>query len=450
MINFLKNYFRFESFETDFKTEIMAGITTFLTMAYILGVNVGILSASGIPAGAVFLATALSAAVASIFMGIYSNSPIALAPGMGLNAFFTYTVVLTYGYTWQEGLSMVFLSGVIFLLISLLGLRRLIVDSIPKSLKQSIGAAIGFFIAFIGLVKMGVIVGSPNTLVTLGNLKNPTVLLALFGLVLTVILMSLRVKAAVFFGLLSTAIVGVLLNKFGISGMPTTPTQVVSVSFDTSAFGAFLQGLGSVVTKPGSIVIVFTMLFVDFFDTAGTLIAVTNKISTSTEKEYDMNKMFYSDAIGTIVGSCAGTSNVTSYVESTSGVAVGGRTGFTAIVVGILFLLSTLFSPLLQVVSGIAIESGAILEPIVAPSLVVVGVLMATQLSNVDWHDFSAAASGFVTIIIMILSYSIADGIAAGFIFYVVSKVFVTKERKEISKVVWVLFVVFLLNFIIK
>ncbi|CAM3140716.1 NCS2 family permease [Streptobacillus ratti] len=442
----MNKFFKFYTYETNFKTEVIAGITTFLTMAYILGVNVGILSTAGLPANAVFLATAVAAAVACIFMGLYSNSPVALAPGMGLNAFFTYTVVLEYGYTWQEALAMVFLSGVIFLIISLLGLRKLIIESIPASLKQSIGAGIGFFIAFIGLVKMGVIVASPATLVTLGNFKNPTVLLALFGLFITIILMSLEFKSGIFIGLFITAVVGIILNKIGISGMPTTPTQVVSVQFDTSVIGAFVGGLKSIITKPQTIIVVFTMLFVDFFDTAGTLIAVTNKINNNGKKDYDMDKMFYSDAIGTIVGSAFGTSNVTSYIESTSGVAVGGRTGLTSIVVGLLFLLSTLFSPLLTVISGIEV-SGVFLEPVVAPSLVVVGILMATQLSNVDWHDFSTASSGFITIVVMILSYSIADGIAAGFIVYVLSKLF-TNKNKEIGKVVWFLFTVFLLYFI--
>ncbi|WP_073507970.1 NCS2 family permease [Streptobacillus notomytis] len=442
----MNKFFKFYTYETNFKTELIAGITTFLTMAYILGVNVGILSTAGLPANAVFLATAISAAVACIFMGFYSNSPVALAPGMGLNAFFTYTVVLEYGYTWQEALAMVFLSGVIFLLISLLGLRKLIIDSIPVGLKQSIGAGIGFFIAFIGLVKMGVIVANPATLVTLRNFKNPTVLLALFGLFITIILMSLEFKSGIFIGLFITAIVGIILNKAGITGMPATPTKIVSIQFDTSAIGAFLDGLKSIMNKPQTIIVVFTMLFVDFFDTAGTLIAVTNKINNNGRKNYDMDKMFYSDAIGTIVGSALGTSNVTSYIESTSGVAVGGRTGLTSIIVGLLFLLSTLFSPLLTVISGIEVN-GVFLEPVVAPSLVVVGILMATQLSNVDWRDFSTAAAGFITIVVMILSYSIADGIAAGFIVYVLSKLF-TSKRKKIGKVVWLLFIIFLIYFI--
>lgn len=448
MIKTLETFFKFKDFETDFKTEVMAGITTFLTMAYILGVNVGILSASGIPANAVFLATAISSAIATIFMGIHSNSPIALAPGMGLNAFFTYTVVMAYGYTWEEGLAMVFLSGISFFVISFLGIRKVIVEAIPETLKQSIGAGIGFFIAFIGLVKMGIIVDNPATLVSIGNLKNPTVLLALFGLVITIILMTMEVKSAVFVGLFGTAVVGIILNTLGVPGMPQTPKAIMSATFDTSAIGAFARGLSSVITKPNTVVVVFTMLFIDFFDTAGTLIAVINKISTSAKKVYNIDKMFYSDAIGTITGSVFGTSNVTSYIESASGVAAGGRTGFTAVVVGILFLLSTLFSPLLSVVASIDVN-GVFLEPIVAPSLVVVGILMATQLSNIDWHDFTTAASGFITIVIMILSYSIADGIAAGFITYVITKMF-TEERKNINKVLWVLFIVFIIHFLVK
>lgn len=448
MKNFLYSFFKIDEYGSSIRTEVIAGITTFLAMAYILGVNIGILSVAGIPPKAVFIATAISAATASIFMGLYSNSPIALAPGMGLNAFFTYTIVLTYNYTWQEALAMVFLSGVIFLLISLFGLRKYIINSIPNNLKQSIGAGIGFFIAFLGLTKLGIIVSNPNTFVTLGSFKNPTVILGLFGLLLTLVLLSLEIKSAIFIGLFSTAVVGLVLSKFGISGMPVFPNGIVSFDFDTSAIFKFTEGLKTVLIDKRTIVIVFTLLFVDFFDTAGTLIAVSNKVSSSSSKDYNMDKMFYSDSIGTIVGSMLGTSNVTSYIESTSGVAVGGRTGLTSVVVGLLFLLSTLFSPLLSVISSIEVN-GMFLEPIVAPSLVIVGVLMATQLSNVDWHDFSAAAAGFFTIIIMVLSYSIADGIAAGFIVYVIVKTKLT-NFKEINPTLWFLFAIFVLHFVIK
>ncbi len=442
----MNKLFRIEEHGSTVKTEVFAGITTFLTMAYILAVNVSILSLAGIPGTAVFFATSISAAIATMFMGVYANAPIALAPGMGLNAFFTFTVVMTLGYTYQEGLAMVFVSGIIFFLISLIGLRKKIIDSIPNSLKQSIGAGIGFFIAFIGLVKMGVIVKHPATLVGLGNLKNPTVALALFGLFITIILLSLDVKAAVFVGILITAIVGIILNSMGVQNMPQLPTKVVDFNFDISVAGAFISGLKSILTKPESVVVILTMLFVDFFDTAGTLIAVTNKIEDKSEKTYNMNKMFYSDALGTIVGATLGTSNVTSYIEAASGVAAGGRTGLTSVVTGTLFLLSTMFAPLLSIVQSIPVGE-AFLEPVVAPALVVVGILMATQLSSVDWHDFSTASSGFITIIVMILTYSIANGIAAGFIVYVIIKIF-NKEMKKIKPVVWILFAIFILHFI--
>ena len=440
-------FFKLEEYGTTVKTEIVSGVITFLTMAYILGVNSSILSTSGLSANAVYFATAISAAIATIFMGLYANVPIALAPGMGLNAFFTFTVVLTAGYTPEEALAMVFLSGIIFLVISVLGLRKLIIDSIPKNLKQAIGAAIGFFIAFIGLTKMGVIIASPATYVTINNLKNPTILLGIFGLLLTIILMSLEIKSAIFLGLVITAILGVILGLLGINGMPSLPSNIISFNFDISAVGIFTKGLPKVLTNPKSIVFVFTMLFVDFFDTAGTLIAVTNKITSNSKKSYDMNKMFFSDAIGTIVGSTLGTSNVTSFIESSSGVSAGARTGLSSVVVGILFLLSTLFSPLLSIVSGIDVN-GISAEPIIAPTLVVVGILMATQLSNVDWHDFREAASGFVTIVIMLLSYSIANGIAAGFIVYVISSLF-TNKRKDIPKSIWFLTIIFVLHFYI-
>lgn len=447
------SYFKLKEHGTDLKSEFLGGLTTFLTMAYILGVNASILGSAGLTPGSVFFATAISSAVATIFMGIYANAPIALAPGMGLNAFFTYTVVLGSGYTPAEALAMVFVSGLIFLAISVLGLRKLIVDSIPTSLKKSIGAAIGFFIAFIGLNKLGIIIANPATYVTLGSFKNPTVLLGVFGLILTLILMTLEIRSAAFLGLLATAILGIVLGLSGVSGMPTLPNGIISLSFDTSSVGLFLSGLGSILTKPESIVIIFTMLFVDFFDTAGTLIAVIDKIKglvknehPELEVDYNIDKMFYSDALGTVVGATLGTSNVTSFVESSSGVAAGGRTGLSSVIVGILFLLSTLFSPLLSVVDSIAVNDTLFLSPVVAPTLVIVGVLMATQLSNVDWHDFRAAASGFATIIIMVLSYSIANGIAAGFIVYVITNIF-SKEKKKLPAIIWVLFVIFLLHF---
>lgn len=420
-----------------FKTEIIAGIITFLTMAYILGVNPAILSATGMPKQSVFLATALSAGIASILMGLIANYPVALAPGMGINAFFTYTVVLTYGYTWQEGLSLVFLSGIVFLIISLTGIRKKIIDSIPSSLKQAIGAGIGFFIAFIGLVNSGIIVKNDATLVGIGNLRNPSTLLAIIGLFITIYLMSKNIRAALFFGLISTSIIGLILGYLGYENMPYF-SSFVSVNFEYETFGSFLQGFKGIIGKKDIFIVVFTFLFVDFFDTAGTLLAICNKIGLVDENENikNIDKALIADSTGTIIGSILGTSTVTSYIESTSGVAAGGKTGITAITTGILFLLSTLFFPLLTLVT----------PSVVAPALICVGILMATQLSNIDWHDFTSAASGFFIIIMMILGYSIADGIASGFIVYVITMI-AKGEIKNIKPTVWFLTAIFILHF---
>ena len=422
------------------KTEIIAGITTFLTMAYILGVNPNILSTAGIPRQSVFIATALSAGIASIIMGLVANYPVALAPGMGVNAFFTYTVVLTYGYTWQEGLSLVFMSGIIFLLISITGIRKKIIDSIPTSLKQAIGAGIGFFIAFIGLVNSGIIVKNEATLVGIGNLREPATMLANIGIVITIYLMSLNIRAALFFGLVITAFIGFILGLFGYENMPYF-SNVASVNFEYETFGAFLQGFKTILTKKDLFIVVFTFLFVDFFDTAGTLLAVCSKIGLVDENEnvQNIDKALLADSTGTIIGSILGTSTVTSYIESTSGVAAGGRTGVTAITTGILFLLSTLFFPLLTLIT----------PSVVAPALICVGILMATQLSNIDWHDFTAAASGFFTIIMMILGYSIADGIATGFIVYIITMI-AKGDAKKVKPTVWFLTVIFILHFVIR
>lgn len=444
----ISNFFKIEQYGSSIKKEIIAGTTNFLTMAYILGVNTVILTASGMDFNSVFLATAISSAIACFVMGLYANAPLGLAPGMGSNSFFTFVVVKLYGYSYQEALAMVFLSGTFFIILSLTGIRDKIINSIPENLKQSIGAGTGFFIALIGLVKAGIVVDSPATLITLGNLKNPTVLLAVFGFLITIVFISKKLEAAVFFGLLVTAIVGVILGKFGIEGMPIFTNEIIKVNTSLNHFGDFLIGLKSLINKPDAIFLIFTFFFVDFFDTAGTLVAITNKITTSTERKYEMKKMLFSDAVGTVVGAVLGTSTVTTLTESTSGVAAGGRTGLTAIVTGIWFLIASMFTPLVSIASPILVN-GIYLEPIIAPSLICVGILMATQLADIEWNDFSAAASGFITIIMMVLTYSIPNGIAAGFIVYVFSKLF-TNKVKEIKLSVWAMFALFILHFIIK
>lgn len=448
MQSLVKRYFKFDEYETNLKTEVIAGTTNFLTMAYILGVNTIILSSTGMDFDSVFLATTLSAAIACFVMGLYANAPLGLASGMGSNAFFTFVVVKLYGYSYQEALAMVFVSGSLFMILALTGVRDKIIDSIPENLKQSIGAGTGFFIALIGLVKAGIIVDSPATLITLGNFKNPTVLLAIFGFLLTIVLISKNIDTAVFLGLLVTALIGVILGKLGLEGMPTLSKNMIEVNTSLNHFGDFWLGLKSLIHKPESILMIFTFFFVDFFDTAGTLVAIVNKINTKSEKKYEMKKMLVCDSIGTIAGAVLGTSTVTTLTESTSGVASGGRTGMTAITTGLWFLVASMFTPLVAIAAPINV-GGIFLEPIIAPSLICVGILMATQLSSIDWHDFTTAAAGFTTIIIMVLSYSIPDGIAAGFIVYVFSKIF-TKQVKEIKLSVWLMFALFILHFYLK
>lgn len=436
--------FKLSSKGTTVKVEILAGLTTFLTMAYILAVNPGLLSSefgAGMPFQSVFLATALSSALASIIMGLYANYPIALAPGMGVNAFFSFTAVNMLGGSWQAGLAAVFVSGVLFMIISMTGIRKMVINAIPKNLKLAIGAGIGFFIAFIGLQNAGIVVNNDAVLVGLGDLTAPTVLLAVFGILVTFALLARKVSAGVFYGLVITAVVGVVAGLAGVEGMPALPTAVVSFNFDMPTFGAFIGGFDELFASPSAILIIFTFLFIDFFDTAGTLVAVAGKtnLMNADGELTDVDKALMSDAVGTVAGAILGTSTVTSFIESAAGVGVGGRTGLTAVTTGVLFILSIVFFPVLAVING----------TVTAPALVVVGVLMAQQLGNIDWEDFVAATSGFVAIITMILAYSIADGIATGFITYGVVMI-ASGKAKEVKPVIWVLIAVFIAHFILK
>lgn len=436
----LEKLFHLKDKNANVKTELIAGLTTFLAMAYILAVNPAILGESGMDAHSVFMATAISAGIASILMGVLANYPVALAPGMGVNALFTYTVVLAMGYSWQAALASVFVSGVIFLLISVTGLRKVVINAIPKQLKLAIGAGIGFFIAFVALKNAGIIVADASTGVALGDLTQPTVLLAIFGILITIALVIKRVPAAVFVGMVITAVVGLIAGFAGVAGMPALPEQFITTDFSISTFGAFAQGFRGLFVDPfNAFVIIFSFLFVDFFDTAGTLVAVGNRCGLVNEEGELENaeKALLADAIGTVVGAVFGTSTVTSFVESTSGVEVGGRTGLTSCTTGILFFLSILVSPIVLSTATSAVT---------APALIVVGMLMAQQLGGVDWDDFIYAASGFVTVIVMILSYSIANGIALGFITYGVAML-ASGKAKKVSPVIWVLDVIFILYF---
>lgn len=432
----MKKYFQFEELGTNYRREIIGGITTFLAMAYILAVNPDMLAAAGIDKGAAFVATALAAISGSLIMGILAKYPIALAPGMGLNAFFAFTVVGTMQIPWQTALTGVFFSGVIFILLSLSGIRETIINAIPVQLKYAVSAGIGLFITFVGLQKSGIIVDNESTLVALGDFTNGSTLLAIVGLVIVVILMVKKVPGSIFIGLVISAIIGM------ITGVIDTPKSIVSaVPSISSTFGVALDPIihdfSSLLTLK-FLVVVLTFLFVDFFDTAGTLMAVADKAGlVKNNKLPRAGRALMADALGTTVGSLFGTSTTTAYVESTAGVAAGARSGFAAVVTAFLFFIALFFSPLLAVVTS----------AVTAPALIIVGVLMVASLKNIEWNSIEVAVPAFLTMIIMPLGYSIAAGIAAGFIFYPLTML-LAGRRKEVHWIMYVLFFVFLAYFI--
>ena len=439
-IYFMEKFFKLNEKNTSVKTEILAGLTTFLAMAYILGVNPSILGDTGMDKASVFLATALSAGVASIIMGLVANYPVALAAGMGVNALFAYTICGQMGFTWSAALCAVFISGVIFVVISVTGIRKAIINAIPVQLKLAIGSGIGFFIAFVGLKNAGIIVANSSTFVGIGDLTDPSVLLAIIGLLITIALVIKNVPAAVFVGMVITAVLGIIGGCFGLEGMPTLPSNPVSADFQFEALGACFTGFGELFANPfQAFVVIFSFLFVDFFDTAGTLVAIGNRIGLVNEKGELENaeQALLADAIGTVFGAVIGTSTVTSFVESSSGVGVGGRTGLTACTSGVLFLLSVFLSPLVL---------STVTNAVTAPALVVVGIMMAQQLKGIDWDDMVFASAGFITVIMMILMYSISNGIACGFIAYTVAMV-AAGRSKDIHPTVWVLLVIFVAYF---
>ncbi len=428
----MNKFFKLEERGTTIKTEVMAGIITFLSMAYIIFVNPDMLSATGMDQGAVFTATILASVIGTLIMGLFANFPVALAPGMGMNAFFTFTVVLTYGYSWQQALAGIFVSGIIFMILSVTGLRELIINSIPKSLKHAVGVGIGFFIAFIGLVNAGIVVNNEATLVGLGNFTDPNVLLAVFGVIVMLFLLVRKVPAAIFIGMVATVIIGLF------TGLIAMPTQVVSaVPSLEPTFGALFEALPSIFSFD-MVPIIFSFLFVDFFDTAGTLISVgTNAGLINKDGELiDADKALLSDSTATVIGSVLGTSSTTSFVESLAGVGAGGRTGLTAVVTAICFLVMLFFSPLL----------GIITSAVTAPALIAVGMLMASSLGHIEWDEIETTIPAFATIIVMLLGYSIAEGIAVGFTLYPIMMI-AARRTKEIKPVMWVLMAIFLCHF---
>ena len=430
--------FGFDSSKHSVRTEILAGLTTFLTMAYILAVNPGIFSALDMPGGAVFTATALAAIVGTLVMALFAKKPFGLAPGMGLNAFFVFTVCLGMGHSWQFALTAVFLEGLIFIILTITKVRSWLLNAIPGTLKKAIGAGIGLFIAFIGLQNAGIIVNNDATLVGLGNITSGPALLGIIGLFITAGLVMAKVRGGMLLGILATSVIG-LFMKDPATGEAITKFSGV-VSLPASIEPIFCKFEWSSILSWDMLAVVFTFLFIDMFDTMGTIIGVHQSagiINKGNEEIPGLEKMFLADSIATVAGACFGTSTTTTYVESASGVGEGGRTGLTAFSTAIFFILALFFSPIF-----LAIPSAA-----TAPALIIVGVLMMPSVKTIHWDDYSKAIPAFVTIIMMPLAYSISDGILLGVISYVLCHA-LSGQFKKISITMWVLAAIFICKYI--
>src|SRR6266852_2417620 len=429
MIARLQRYFEFERLATNWKTEVLAGATTFVTMAYIVFVNPSILRETGMPFQAVVAATCLCAAFGSILMGAWARYPIALAPGMGLNAYFTYTVVKGMGIPWQTALGAVFLSGVAFLILTLAGIRQLIVEAIPQELYAAVAAGIGLFIAMIGLRNAGIVVPSPSTMVTLGNLRDKNTLLAIFGLVFIAALLAWRVRAAMLIGILATTLLGAMFGLVTWSPGTYQISDIAATAGKLDIRAAWNIGLAE---------IVFVFLFVDLFDNIGTLVGVGKRagLFDKANRIPRMRDILLADASATIAGSLAGTSTVTSYIESAAGVVAGGRSGVTAIVTGLLFVLALFIAPLV----------GAIPAAATAPALIVVGSLMMSHVAEIPWSKTVVAIPSFLTIVTIPLTFSIANGLSIGFTAYTVLKI-ARGEFRDVNWLVYVLTALFVVRF---
>ncbi|MBQ9865291.1 MAG: NCS2 family permease [Bacteroidales bacterium] len=439
----LQKLFGFDSTANSIRTEIVAGITTFLAMAYILAVNPGIFSAlanQGMPTNAVFTATALASIIGTLVMAIYAKKPFALAPGMGLNAFFVFGVCIGMGHSWQFALTAIFIEGIIFIILTLTKVRQWIVDAIPLSLRHAIGAGIGLFIAFIGLKNGGIIVNNDATLVGLGDICHGTALLAVIGIVITGVLLILKVPGNILIGIIVTALLGMLpvwqLGD-GAVGALTTFDRVVDVP--PSVAPIFCQFQWSEVLSLDMVVVLFTFLFIDMFDTMGTVIGVSQKAGMVDEKGNidGINKVFMADAVATTCGACLGTSTTTTYVESAAGVGAGGRTGLTAFVTACCFAIALFFAPIFTHIPAAATTA----------ALVIVGLMMLSPIKEIDLDDYSESIPAFLTIILMPLCYSISDGILIGMIAYVVINALCGKFKK-ISVAMWVLAILFIARYL--
>lgn len=424
----IAKYFQFEQLKTNFKTEIIAGITTYISMVYIMFVNPNVLGASGMDKGAIFTATALASAIGCFLMGILANYPIASAPALGINAFFAYSVVIGMKVPWQTALAGVFVASLIFLLITIFKLRELIINAIPADLKYAISAGIGMFVAFLGLSQGGLVVTNPDTMVGLGSFTTPTTWITVFGLVITIILMVRRVPGAIFFGMVLTTLFGM------VTGVIHAPTHLLAAA--PSLKPTFLTAVSHVgdINTLQLWVVVLTFLLVTFFDTAGTLVGLATQAGFMKDNKMPrVGKALMSDSTAMLTGSLLGTSPVGAFVESSAGIAVGGRSGFTVVITGIMFILGIFFSPLLTVVTS----------QVTAPALIIVGVLMAQQTREINWDRLEIAIPAFLIIIGMPLTYSISDGMALGIISYPIAMI-AAKRGKEVHPLMYGLFFVFI------
>ncbi len=419
----LERLFNLKEQGTDVSTEIMAGITTFMTMSYIIFVQPAVLGAAGMDPGAVMVATCLSAALGTVLMAFLANYPIALAPGMGQNFYFSYIVVLTLGYSWQETLGAVFIAGLVFILLSTVGLREALMNILPNCLKNSIPVGIGLLIALVGLEWSGMVVSHPITYVTLGDLTSTPTLLSIFGLLVMAILFALRIRGAILIGFLATAVAGLIIGIIEFKGVFAPPPSLAPTLLKLEIPNVFVN--------PELITVIFVFLFLDIFDTIGTLIGVSQPAGLMVNGKLPRARQaLLSDAVATSAGALLGTSTITSYIESTTGISAGGKTGLTNIVVAILFLLAIFLNPIVQLIGAGHEIGGITVYPVIAPALIIVGCMMFKNIVNIDWEDYSESIPAFLTLLMMPLTFSITEGISFGIISYVLLKVIRGKARK--------------------
>ena len=437
----IEKLFQLQASGTTVKREIVAGCTTFMTLSYIIFVQPTVLSAAGMDSGAVMAATCITSAFAMVLMAFLANYPIALAPGMGHNFYFTFTVCLTLGIAWQQALGAVFIAGLVFVLLSFVGLREKVMGILPGSLRNAIPAGIGLLIALVGLRWAGLIVDHPATYVTLGSLKSAPVLLSVFGLVVIAILFALNVRGAILIGILASTVVGLIIGLVKFEGVVSAPPSIAPTFFKLQIPNIFVN--------PELIAIIIIFIFLDLFDTVGTLVGVGQQAGLMVDGKLPRARQaLFSDAVATSTGALLGTSTVTSYIESASGISAGGRTGLTNIVTAILMLLALFFSPLIKMVgAGYAVSENMTLYPVIAPALIIIGCLMLKNVVSINWDDFTESIPAFLTLLMMPLTVSITEGIAFGFIFYALLKL-VSGQGRQVHWLIYLFAVLFVARYI--